>query len=317
MNISEFQRQSSNPDPVYLLIGGQPYMRRIVFEHCLNQVPESARPFDWSVFDLAEEPVNELVQVARTLPWIGPRRWVYAKNTQQADAKLLVPYLQKPSERTVLVLEVEKAPAGWPALTRIEPAENFDVTRWLARKVDHEGYQAEAGALEALVEIVGEDLQLLESELEKQLLHCYQTKLITVDSVRDMALEGRQYGVFALGDAIAEGNTREALKILGKLYEEGMTAPLVLATLYSTFRRLLVAAEMLNRRRPFQEVLRRTNIWSYKGRERQVRKYREKDLRQMLLQLHASDRACKTTGTNEKIHLERVVVDTCRRSSVK
>ena len=317
MNISEFQRHSSNPDPVYLLIGGQPYMRRLVFEHCRNQVPESARPFDWSVFDLAEEPVNELVQIARTLPWIGPRRWVYVKNAQQPDSKPLVAYLQKPSDRTVLVLEVEKAPAAWPWLTRIEPAENFDVIRWLARRVDHEGYQVETGALEALVEIVGEDLQLLESELEKQLLHSYETRLITVDSVRSMALDGRQYGVFALGDAIAEGNTKDALKILAKLYEDGMTAPLVLATLYSTFRRLLVAVEMLNRRRPFQEALRQTNIWSYKGRERQVRKYREKDLRHILLQLHASDRACKTTGTDEQIHLERVVVDTCRRSSVK
>ncbi len=317
MNISEFQKQSSNPDPVYLLVGGQPYVRRIVFEHCRNQVPESARAFDWSVFDLAEEPVNELVQIARTLPWIGPRRWVYVKNAQQADSKPLIAYLQKPSERTVLVLEVEKAPAAWPPLTRIEPAENFDVIRWLARRVDHERYQVEPGALEALVEIVGEDLQLLESELEKQLLHSYETRLITVDSVRSMALDGRQYGVFALSDAIAEGNTKDALKILAKLYEDGMTAPLVLATLYSTFRRLLVAVEMLNRRRPFQEVLRQTNIWSYKGRERQVRKYREEDLRHILLQLYASDRACKTTGTDEKIHLERVVVDTCRRSSVK
>ncbi len=317
MNISEFQKQSSNPDPVYLLVGGQPYVRRIVFEHCRNQVPELARAFDWSVFDLADEPVNELVQIARTLPWIGPRRWVYVKNAQQADSRPLIAYLQKPSERTVLVLEVEKAPAAWPTLPRIEPAENFDVIRWLARRVDHERYQVETGALEALVEIVGEDLQLLESELEKQLLHSYETRLITVDSVRSMALDGRQYGVFALGDAIAEGNTKDALKILAKLYEDGMTAPLVLATLYSTFRRLLVAVEMLNRRRPFHEVLRQTNIWSYKGRERQVRKYREKDLRHILVQLHASDRACKTTGTDEQIHLERVVVDTCRRSSVK
>ncbi|RPI26958.1 MAG: DNA polymerase III subunit delta [Acidobacteria bacterium] len=317
MNIGEFQKASSNPDPVYLLIAGQAYFRRIVYEHCRNQVQESARAFDWSVFDLEQEPVNELVQVARTLPWMSARRWVYAKNVDRADSKLLLPYLQKPSERTVLVLEVEKPPAGWPPVTRIEPADQIDLMRWLSRKVSHEGYEAEPGALEALVEIVGEDLQLLESELEKQLLHCYEGKLITVDSVRDMALNGRQYGIFALTDAIAEGKAKEALKILAKLYENGMAAPLVLATLYSNFRRLLVALEMLNGRRPFAEVIRVTNIWSYKGRERHVRRLREDELRKILLQLYASDRACKTTGTDEKAHLERVVVDTCRRTSVK
>ncbi|HXK61620.1 MAG TPA: DNA polymerase III subunit delta [Acidobacteriota bacterium] len=317
MNIAEFQKSSSHPDPVYLLLADQPYFRRMVYEHCRNQVPESARAFDWSVLDLEEETVNDLIRVARTLPWMGPRRWVYAKNGQAVDPKLLTPYLQHPSERTVLVIEVERVFAGWPPVPRIEPAGQVDLIRWLRRKAANEGYEVEPGALEALVETVGDDLLMLESEIEKQFLHCYESRVISLKSVRDVTLDGRQYGLFALTDAIAKRQTKEALEILGKLYQGGMTAPLVLSALYSNFRRLLVAREMLSRQKPFAEVLRVTNIWSYKGRERDVRSYDEKDLRHIVLQLHASDRTCKTTGTDEKTHLERVVVDTCRRTSVK
>ena len=116
--------------------------------------------------------------------------------------------------------------------------------------------------------------------------------------------------------SVAEDRPEEALRILGSLYEHGMTAPLVIATLYSNFRRLLVAVELLGRKRPFQEIVRQLNLWSYKGRERQVRRYRETMIREILLQLHASDRACKTTGLDEKTHLERVIVDTCRKTSI-
>jgi DNA polymerase-3 subunit delta len=316
MNITEFQRSTSTPSPVYLLITDQDYLRRLVYEHCLRQVEEQARAFDWAVFDLAVEPVEELLMVARTLPWMGPRRWIYAKNAYKAEAERLLPYLKAPSARTVLVLEMPKPPSSWPAFPVIEAPGQIDLVHWLKRKAETEGYRAEPGALETLVEIVGDDLQTLDSELEKQFLHSLDEKRITEESVRQMALEGRRYNVFALSDAIAEGRTKEALRILGALYEDGMTAPLIIATLYSNFRRLLVAVELLSRKRPFQEVLRQLNIWSYRGRERQVRKYREATIRQILIQLHASDRACKTTGLDEKTHLERVIVDTCRKISL-
>jgi DNA polymerase III subunit delta len=316
MNISEFQKATASPAPVYLLITDQDYLRKLVYEHCLRQVAEAARAFDWAVFDLAEEAARDLVQVARTLPWMGPRRWVYGKNATSGDQAQLLAYLKQPSERTVLVLEMNKLPAGWPAVQIIKPADQMDLKRWLERKVAAAGYEAAPGAIETLVEIVGEDLQLLESEVEKQLLYCLESKLLTVQSVQEMALQGRRYDVFALSNAMAEGKTGEALRVLDRILETGMTAPLIIATLYSNFRRLLAALEMLERKRPFQEALRQTNCWSYRERERQVRRYRPEVIREILLQLHASDRLCKTTQTNERTHLERVVIDTCERTSI-
>jgi DNA polymerase III subunit delta len=316
MNISEFQKASASPTPVYLLVTDQAYLRKLVYEHCLSQVVEAARAFDWAVFDLAEESVRDLVHVARTLPWMGPRRWIYGKNASSADQTQLLTYVKQPSERTVLVLEMNKPPQGWPGVTIIKPADQMDLSTWVHRKLAAAGCQAEPGAVEILIDIVGEDLQLLESEIEKQLLHCVEEKLITTKSVQELALQGRQYDIFALGAAIAEGKTREALRILNRLFEAGMTAPLIISILYSNFRRLLVILEMLERRRPFQEAIRQTNNWSYREREHQVRRYKLEPIRDILLQLYASDRLCKTTSTEERTHLERVVIDTCQRTSI-
>jgi len=315
MNVSEFQKRSGSPQPVYLLLTSQAYIRKLVYDHCVKQVPEAGRAFDWNVFDLEQDQPSDVISAARTLPWFSPRRWIYVKNAASGE-KALLPYFERPSERTVLVLEVDKRPAGWPELPIVEPGERADLTGWLCRKAQNEGYEVEEGAIEALVEIVGEDLQLLVSELEKLLLYGLDSRKITIDSVRDAVSHARQYDVFALGEAIASGDARQALAILNALNESGMSTQLIISTLYANFRRLLVALELLDRGKRFPDIVRLLNLWSYKGRESAVRKYKESEVRNIIIRLHDADRTSKSTSIDMKAYLERLVIDTCRRISV-
>ncbi len=315
MNVNDFQKRSGSPEPVYLLVTSQAYIRTLIYEHCARQVPEAGRAFDWNLFDLERDQVSDLVSAARTLPWFSPRRWIYVKNAASSD-KTLLPYLQKPSERTVMVLEVEKCPAGWPDLPTIEPGERADLAGWLSRKAQSEGYAVEEGAVEALVEVVGEDLQLLVSELEKLLLYGLKDRRITVDSVRQAVSQARQYDVFALGEAIASGNAKRALSILNALFESGMSTQLMISTLYANFRRLLVALELLDRGKRFPDIVRQLNLWSYKNRESAVRKFKEKEVRGIILRLFEADRTSKSSSVDMKVYLERLVIDTCCRISV-
>lgn len=315
MNVNEFQKRSGSPEPVYLLTTSQTYIRKLVYDFCLKQVPDAGRAFDWNVFDLEREETSEFINAARTLPWFSPRRWIYVKNATSAE-KALLPYLQKPSERTVVVLEVERVPAAWPELPTIEPGERADLAGWLERKARGEGYDVEEGAIEELVDIVGEDLQLLVSELEKLLLYGMKDRTITIDSVRQAVSQARQYDVFALGDAIASGDTRQALNILNALTEGGMSTQLIISTLYANFRRLLVALELLDRGKRFPDIVRQLNLWSYKNKESSVRKFKKKEVRGMILRLFDADRTSKSTSVDMKAYLERLVIDTCCRISV-
>lgn len=315
MDFSQFQKSAQSPKPVYLLASEQEYLKKQVRDYCAAQVDEETRVFNWSVFDLQKDSVAEFLDTARTFPWMASRRWIYAKNAD-LSSEALSEYLGNPSLHTILILEVRTASSKWPTLPIIQVGERLDSLRWVKQRAASEGYQIEPDAAESLVDLVGEDLQSLDSELEKQFLWRLESREITLDSVMEMTFRVRGEEIFALIDTIASRQAGAALRILNRLWDTGMSAPQILSMLYSNFRRLLVAREMLDRGVAFQRVLSEFKIWSYKGKESQVRQYSTRLLIETLIRLCEADRLLKTTQSDSKAHLERVVVDTCRVGSL-
>jgi len=313
MKFSEFQRSVATPQPVYALLTKETYFKQQVYEFCRAQVDASARSFDWSVFDLERDSIPDVVNAARTLPWMAPRRWIYVRDSANAS-RYLIDYANSPAPRTVLVLETSRLPAKWPKVPLIEFEKNPDPVRWVVAQVQQEGYRIEPQAARALVELVGEDLQRLSRELEKQQLSHWESKEITLEAVRAMTLQSREYDVFSLIGAMAAGERSMALKILNRLCDLGVAAPQILALLYWNFRRLRVAREMLDQGRAFQTILKELKIWSYRGKERAVRSYSLEWLETTLLGILQTDRLCKTTSGESRFHLERLLFDSCRKS---
>ncbi len=316
MTFKEFQSSLQEPHPVYLLRTDQDYLKKKVFELCRSQVDEGARGFDWNVFEAPADSGAEIVTAARTLPWMGKRRWVFVRNAHQSG-KEVADYLKDPCSRTVLVLEAARSAKGWPSnLPSISMPKGASLKQWILGRVKKEGYQIDPRAADSLLELVGEDLLLLESELGKQFLYRMESKRITLDSVLEMTLQAREYDIFALIEAIASGQASRAVQILNRLFESGITAPAILSLLYWNFRRLRAAREMLQAKVPFYEVLKQLKIWSYKGKEGQVRRQSAKRLEGILILLRRSDLLLKTTSADPRIHLERVIVDMCQAGSV-
>lgn len=314
MTFEEFAASTSSPRPAYLLISEQEHLRRQVLEHARRQVEEAARSFDWALFDLAKDPVEQMVNLARTLPWLSPFRWIYVRHAELGQEPLEA-YLKDPSPRTVLILEASRKVKGGPSLALIEEDKQGPTT-WVQSRVRQEGYRIEPKAVQALVDLAGEDRQRLEGELEKLFLYQLESRRIDLESVLEMAQDAREFTIFALMDALAARQARTALRILDQLLEGGMSPPLIVAMLYWNFRRLLVAQEMLGAGKPFFPVVQELKIWSYKNRERELRNYPAFLLFKMVCGLREVDRLLKTTSTDPRLHLERLIVDTCRKPPV-
>ena len=315
MRFSEFRKSLAQPHPVYVVVSTQELFLKRVYDLCREQVKESARDFDWSVFDLERDSVGEVVQAARTLPWVSRRRWVYVRDHAGSGSGLKA-YLARPAPRTVLVLEAKKRSRAWSRLPLIEFDKKVGPARWLRAWAKQEGYVLEPAAARALIELVGDDLGRLRMELEKQFLAQWEGRKITSESVAEITLESREYDVFNLIGAMAKGQSAMALLILNRLFEKGVSFPQILAMLYWTFRRLLVAREMLDQGRSFREVLRKLKIWSYRGREGEVRRYPPEWIERVLIRIRETDRACKSGVSEPRFHLERLLIDTCRQGQL-
>ena len=307
MDLSEFERNIENPDPVYLLVSREGYLVQQVYELCRHQVDESARSLDWWVFDLEEDSPAEVVNAARTLPWMSKRRWVFVRHGNADRIKALTEYVKNPSPRAVLVLEVKKRPAGWPRLPTIEMKDQPDPRGWIRRKVQQEGYRIEPGAAEKLVDLVGEDLQLLQAELEKLFLYGIENREITNEAVLQMTFQTREFDVFALIHALATQNSGRALRILHRLLDAGATPYYLVAMLYWNFRRLLVARESMGQGVRFDQILRQLRIWNYRGREKEVRQFSRERLKDLLLRIRRLDVDLKSTNLEPRRMLERFV----------
>jgi DNA polymerase-3 subunit delta len=315
MKFREFCQSIQHPEAVYVLVNKQDYLRGRVLEICRQQVPEEARAFDWATFDLEEDDPADLLGVARTIPWMTPRRWIFVRNAHLGEQEL-ADYLADPSDRTVVVLETPQKVRKWNKLPAIELGSDGRPAVWLVRRARQEGYEMGSETAEMLVNLVGEDLQTLESELEKLLLWHLEDRRIELDSVLRLVSDVREHDVFELITAVAARRRDEALRLLGRLFAAGMAPQQILALLLWSFRRLLVARERLERREPFLSIVKDLKIWSYRQRERQIRSYPKEFLAGVLLKMRETDRLCKTTGLDPKLYLERLVIDTCRTTSV-
>ena len=307
MDLNEFERHIQNPDPVYLLVSSESYLVQQVYELCRRQVDESARSLDWWVFDLEEDAPAEVVNAARTLPWMSEHRWVFVRHGKPDRLKPLTDYVKNPSPRSVLVVEAKKRPAGWPRLPIIEMKDPPNPHSWIRGKVRQEGYRIEPGAAEKLVDMVGEDLQLLQAELEKLFLHGIENREITSEAILQMTFQTREFDVFALIHALATQDAGRALRILQQLLDAGATPHYLVAMLYWNFRRLLVARESMERGVRFDQILRQLRIWSYRGRESEVRRFSPQRLRDLLLQIRRLDVDLKSTSLEPRRMLERFV----------
>ncbi len=96
---------------------------------------------------------------------------------------------------------------------------------------------------EALVELVGDDLGILDQEIQKLVL-LVNDGVIDVRLVEANVGSQRQRKVWDLVDAALDGKTSEALRQLNKLLEAGEAPIAILAQMSATLRKLAAAAQL-------------------------------------------------------------------------
>ena len=311
MDFEEFQKHAEDPGTIYQLSGRDVFLRDSVFQVARSQVSEEARSFDWGSYDLEQDSESDVVGEARTLPWMSPRRWIYIRNAHLAGKELKA-YLKSPARRTVVILELAKKPARWPRLPVIKSSESSNTAAWIEKRLRDRDFKIDGPATRTLIELVGEDRHRLSMELDKLSLHCAETRRVDRSAVLALTRQSQEYDVFALISCLARSDTRKALTVLNRLFDQGMTAPQILSLLYWNFRRLLVAKERLQAGQPFSALLRDLKIWSYRGRQSELDATPHRRLVSIVLRVRKADRMCKSTGVDEQLTLEQLVVDACR-----
>jgi DNA polymerase-3 subunit delta len=236
-----------------------------------------------------------------------------------AEWEDLASYIEQMPETTVLVLVDEEVKGSNPLLKKISPLAEVrtfpllrgkDLKAWIRQRVKAEGGDITPKAVDLLAELIGGDLWAMDGEIQKLLLYS-QERPVSEDDVRQLVSHVQEANIFALVDAVAEGRTELAQRILHRLYDEGVAPPYILVMITRQFRLIAQARDLRKglSRLQVQDRLGLKSSYSLDKTLSQAQLYDFEGVKRAYDKLLETDLAIKTGKYSDKLALELLVAE--------
>jgi DNA polymerase-3 subunit delta len=231
----------------------------------------------------------------------------------------LASYIEQMPETTVLMLVDEEVKGPNPLLKKLSPLAEVrtfpllrgrDLKDWIRGRVKAEGGDIIPQAVNLLAELIGGDLWAMNGEIQKLLLYS-QERPISEDDVRQLVSHVQEANIFALVDAVAEGRTELAQKVLHRLYDEGVAPTYILVMITRQFR-LIAQAKDLGKGLSRLQIQDRLGMKSSYGLDKtlsQAKLYDFEGVKRAYDKLLETDLAIKTGKYSDKLALELLVTE--------
>jgi DNA polymerase III subunit delta len=207
---------------------------------------------------------------------------------------------QRPNVRIVHFPELKTWARGGPS----------EVAQWLQDRAVRRGISIEPRAIEALADLTGPNLRALASELDKLATYA-GGRTITVQDVRDLTPVSREEVIFAVVDAIVEGQAANALRQLRRMLDEESHSAIGVQQMVARQLRMLVrATEILEARGSQDDVASATGLRNFPLTKlvRQARATTRAAAEAALRATEAADHAVKTGRLTDELAIEMLVV---------
>ncbi|UTR07916.1 DNA polymerase III subunit delta [Alkalihalobacillus sp. LMS6] len=309
---------------VYFVYGSETYL----IDAFVNKVrsllfTEADDSMNDSRFQVADTPIQEIVEEAATIPFFSNRKLVviqdfYFVSTQKVKAKVehdlsaLEQYIQSPSDSTVFIIiapyekvderkKLTKQLKKQTAALESNPLNEEQVKQWMVNAVGEQGFTIDKAAAQLLFARVGSNLMLIEKELEKCMLFTADKKHIVEQDVETLVAETVDESIFSVVESVAIGKTDQALKTYHKLLRQKEEPLAMLALLTRQFRNLLYVKIRQEKGYNQKEIAGQLNLHPYviKLTMQQTKRHSKSDLRKALIACADTDYAIKT-GKGEK-----------------
>jgi len=311
-------------EPIYVVAGKEASLRNAQCQELLDRLLETEQKAT-GLFnaDPAEVSVCEILDELRTAPFLSDKRVVVVKNADKfvsENRPLLEKYFDNPCRTGILILTVN----SWDSRTKLakklsEVGKLISVVQpkpWqLPRRLieytgDAYSKNLTTEAAELLIELTGDNLPRLYSEIDKLALFAHTEKVITPRHVELLIGHNRLFNAFTVIDAIAAGNVAQAVDRLRRMFAEDKSAEYMAVGAFAFhFRRMFNAIVLLEKGFNTSEVARRLGIWSNKEVFfAQLREMSLKQIGDILQQLAEIDYAIKTGRTKAPVAVEQLVL---------
>lgn len=279
-----------------------------------------------TVFEGHQLKLSQLIDVCSAMPFFGSYRLVIVEGLlgrfEEGEGRSLKDLVGGMPETTVLVLIDGQIKRDNPLLKELAPqakVKEFPLLRgaalhgWIQRRVAKGDGTISPQAVRLLAALVGENLWVLASEIEKLLLYTYGRRIEEGD-VREVVSYAREASVFTMVDALIEGRASTAARLLHQLLEEGATAPYLLVMITRQLRLLVQAKELTLKGVPASLIKDRLGLasdYTLTKALQQSRRYSMGRLEQVYRKLLETDLAIKRGIWKGELALDLLVAELC------
>jgi DNA polymerase-3 subunit delta len=317
-------KANKTPSLIYVIAGKEASLLNARCQELLEKLLEpSQRATGLFNAEAAGVSVSEVLDELRTVPFLSERRVVVVKGADKfisENRQLLEKYFDNPCRTGVLVLTV----TNWDARTKLakkltEVGRLISVTqpkawqlpgRLIEYTSDAHDKNLTRDAAELLIELTGENLPRLYSEIDKLATFAGSENVIQIRHIESLIGHNRIFGVFSVIDSCLAGNVARAVDRLRNMFAEDRTAQFsVVGAFAFHFRRMFNAKVLLDKGFRPAEIANRLRIWGNKDSFfAQLRKMTLKQIGENLQQLAATDYAIKTGRTKPEVAVEQLVL---------
>ncbi|MFH1488029.1 MAG: DNA polymerase III subunit delta [Pseudomonadota bacterium] len=318
--------------PFYLFYGPDEFRLEKVLDRLKESlIPEAVRDFNLERFYGGENDPSEIINSARSLPFMSPNRLVIVRRTEKYTKDALnrfLPYLENPVESTCLIFIAAKSDAKIKFYKEMKSSgravqcgalNDRQLAPWIKRTAAEMGLNIEGQACAYLQQIVGNSSRNLYGELEKLRLR-YQNKKVGPDEVRELVIHSRMYTIFEVMNQISVKNLPESLIVLNRFLaeEDKRAGPLkLLGMLNRQIRLLWLTKSLAGSGGRIPEISKKLGLppFSAKAFIGQAAHWSGPELERGLSLLYEADGRLKSGSRPEPI-LENLFISLCDRKGL-
>jgi DNA polymerase-3 subunit delta len=301
--------------PVYYFFGEESYSLDIGLKAVEKAVlPLIASDFDKETFYGENKTLSEVLDFASAFPFGSEKKFIIFKEFEKVkDKKILASYLKSPPDFTVMVLIHNGTITGFktePYPDLIEKKFIFvakelrgeNLLNWVINYCENSGKYLSQENAQLLIDIVGDNRNLIESQLEKIFTFLGERKEIRIDDINALSTELKEFNIFDLQNAVGKKDKAAAIKVAYKLLDQGDEPTFIIYMLTRYFTGLSRINELRDKNLPEQAAagIVGTHPFYYKEYLKARTIYSDRDLYRASEALLKADLSTKTTSTDNK-----------------
>ncbi len=312
--------------PIYYLYGDESFL----IEESLKDLEtmalgEGLRDFNLNTYYGSEVDASQVRDAVETLPMMSRVRVVILKEAHEfndKDWEQLMPLINNPVESTAFICVASKVDKRKKYIKRLiekgvvvefkRPYDN-QVPDWIVSIARKHGLKLSADAVSMMHELVGSNLQDINSEMQKLAQFVGEKKNAQLSDVNAVVSRIRVESVFDLTDAIGYNDRPRALFCLANLLENGQSEVGVIALVARHVRILKLVSEGIKDGLSGSRLSQRAGVAPFflKGYMDQSRYWNERKIDNTFQALLDTDRALKASPVASHIWLENFILQTC------